>query len=65
MSKFIVGQEVWVTDGDPHQKATVEKVSTWGEVNGVTMDNSPCYQVRCSKWLYPNRWIAEGNLAPA
>jgi len=63
---FTENEKVLVVDGNPHQEGVVEKVSTWGEVNGVVGDVSPCYFVRVPSWnnnTNGGRWLGVLSLA--
>lgn len=62
---YNVGEKVLVIDGNPHREGIVEKASTWGEVNGIKGETSPCYFVRVQSWdndTNGGRWIGEIHL---
>jgi len=62
---FIENEKVLVVDGIHRQEGIVEKVSTWGEVNSIASDVSPCYFVRVPSWdngTNGGRWLDAGSL---
>jgi hypothetical protein len=63
---FFENEKVIVIDGNHHQEGVVEKVSTWGEVNGISSGDVPCYFVRVPSWdnnTNGGRWLGAVSLS--